>query len=72
MRKNRDYTGLVRTPASMDWLLRERAQLQGRMDACRRQIEELPLRLVKLQSQIDALDNVFSLHTVQVCVFRSS
>ena len=50
----------------MAWLLRERAQLKGLIDRCKRQIEDLPLRLVQFQTQMDALDAVFPLHAVPV------
>jgi hypothetical protein len=66
MQKNRDITGLVRTPPSMAWLIRERATLQGQIDRAKKQLDELPRWLVDLHAQMDALDAVFPLHTVQV------
>jgi hypothetical protein len=66
MPKNRDYTGLIRTPPSMAWLLRQRAKLKGQIDACRRQLVQLPLKLVQLQAKMDSIDSVFPLHAVQV------
>lgn len=66
MPKNRDYTGLVRTPPSMAWLIRQRAVLQGRLDKLNRQLETLPKEILLLQEQLNALDAVFPLHEIAV------
>ena len=50
----------------MAWLLRERSRLKGLVDRCELQMAELRLRIVQLQTQMDALDAVFPPHTVPV------
>jgi len=44
MPKNRDYTGLERTPSSMAWLIAQRAKLRGQLDRCSTQRSSPPLR----------------------------
>jgi hypothetical protein len=73
MSKNREYTGLERTPSSMAWLIDKRRSLKGQVEWVRRQIarrqrelEQLPLQLVQLETELANLDAVFKLHAVQV------
>jgi hypothetical protein len=66
MPKNRDYTGLLRTPPSMAWLIRERAKLKGMIERRQKQLEDLPREIVAIQARLDALDAVIPLHEVKV------
>jgi hypothetical protein len=66
MPKNREYTGLMRTPPSMAWLIRQRAWLKGQIDQCEKQLGELPRRIVDLQQQLAALDAVIPRQEVKV------
>lgn len=66
MPKNRDYTGLLRTPPSLAWLIRERARLKGQIDALDKRLEEIPRELVRLRGQLAALDAVIPRHEVEV------
>lgn len=66
MAKNRDYTGLVRTPSSMAWLIRERARIKGRIDRLQQLAERIPLELEGLSQQLRSIDAVFPLHEVKV------
>jgi hypothetical protein len=66
MAKNRDYTGLLRTPPSMAWLIRERARLQGIIDRCDRVIDEHARRRMAAARQLASLDAVFPLHEIKV------
>lgn len=66
MPKNRDYTGLVRTPPSMAWLIRERARLKGAIDKIDKQLEQLPRERVALVQALASLDQVIPLHEVRV------
>lgn len=66
MPKNRDYTGLVRTPPSMAWLIRERSMIKGMLERRQKQLEQLPREILELQMKLDALDAVIPLHEVKV------
>ncbi|TWO72331.1 hypothetical protein FN976_06420 [Caenimonas sedimenti] len=66
MPKNRDYTGLVRTPPSMAWLIQEVARLKGRIDKIDKLLEALPRERVELMQALDALQRVIPLHEVPV------
>jgi len=63
---NRKYTGLLRTPPSMAWLIRERARLKGNIDRRLKILEQLPHEIAQLRAQLDALDSVIPLHEVKV------
>lgn len=63
---NRDYTGLERTPSSMAWLIRKRGVAKGQLDKCKKQLAELPDRILSLEAEINALDMVIPLHEVKV------
>ena len=64
--KNREYTGLERTPASMAWLIRQKRTLLGRLEKKEKTLRELPDEILKLQQAISALDAVIPLHEVAV------
>ena len=66
MPKNRDYTGLVRTPPSMAWLIAQRARLRGQLDRYRRQQQALPDKIQRLELELACLDAVIPLHEVRV------
>ncbi len=66
MAKNRDYTGLVRTPSSMAWLIRERARIQGKIERLEKLASQLPLEIKALSEQLKSIDAVFPLHEVKV------
>lgn len=66
MAKNRDYTGLVRTPSSMAWLIKERARIKGRIDRLEKLAAEIPLELEALSQKLRSIDAVFPLHEVKV------
>lgn len=66
MPKNRDYTGLVRTPPSMAWLIRERSVIKGMLERRQKQLEQISREIPELQMKLDALDAVIPLHEVQV------
>jgi len=66
MPKYRTYTGLIRTPPSLAWLIRQRAALKGRIDKIQRALDALPRELVELQQRLAALDAVIPLHEVQI------
>lgn len=66
MPKNRDYTGLVRTPSSMAWLIGHRAKLKGQLDKAQTLLEELPVRIEGLQNELRAIDAVIPHHRVKV------
>lgn len=50
----------------MAWLIRERRRLQGEIDRTVKLLDELPGRLEALKAQMESLDGVFPLHSVQV------
>ena len=64
--KNRDYTGLVRTPSSMAWLIAQRARVKGQLDRLRRQQGTLPERIQTAEAELASLDAVIPLHEVNV------
>ena len=64
--KNRDYTGLERTPSSMAWLIAQRARIKGRLDRLRRQEGALPERIKTAEAELASLDAVIPLHEVKV------
>lgn len=66
MSKYRDYTGLLRTPPSLAWLIRERSRLKGQIDQCEKALDQLPRTLVELNQQLAALDAVIPRHEVKV------
>jgi hypothetical protein len=66
MPKNRDYTGLVRTPSSMAWLIRKRSVLKGQIDRLSKMQADIPDKIKALQNELDALDAVIPLHEVPV------
>ena len=66
MPKNRDYTGLERTPSSMAWLIGQRAKLRGQLDRYRTQQAALPEKIRILENELAALDSVIPLHEVKV------
>lgn len=64
--KNRDYTGLERTPSSMAWLIGQRARVKGQLDRLRRLEGTLPERIEKFVAELAALDAVIPRHEVKV------
>lgn len=66
MPKNRDYTGLERTPSSMAWLIGQRAKLRGQLDRYRAQEAALPEKIRTLEYELASLDAVIPLHAVKV------
>lgn len=66
MPKNRDYTGLDRSPSSLTWLIRRRAELRGAIDYIDKQLESLPQQRREHVKSLKALDQVFPLHEVKV------
>ena len=66
MPSNRDYTGLVRTPSSMAWLIGKRARLKGQLDRLKRVQQALPDQITALEKELAALDAVIPLHEVKV------
>ncbi len=63
---NRSYTGLVRTPSSMAWLIRHRAVVQGKLDRRLLLQKRLPEEIKALKKQLQSLDHVIPLHEVHV------
>ncbi|WP_300659224.1 hypothetical protein [Hydrogenophaga sp.] len=66
MSKNREYTGLVRTPSSMAWLIKQRSRISGKIKNLEKQHSELPEKIASLREHLASLDGVFPLHEVQV------
>jgi hypothetical protein len=66
MPKNRDYTGLVRTPSSMAWLIRKRSLDKGQIDKLAKAQAEIPDEIQPLQEELEARDAVIPLHEVPV------
>ncbi len=64
--KNRYYTGLIRTPSSMAWLIAQRARVKGQLDRLRRQQDTLPERIKSAEAELASLDAVIPLHEVKV------
>ena len=55
MPKNRDYTGLLRTPPSLAWLIREKARVRGRLERLEKALSALPAEIAQVQAEIAAL-----------------
>lgn len=66
MKKNRDYTGLVRTPSSMAWLIRTRQIQKGRLDKLLKLQRELPEQIANTERELAAIDAVIPFHEVKV------
>lgn len=66
MKKNRDYTGLERTPSSLVWLINERSRTRGKLDRYIQLLETLPGDICELMDRLASLDCVIPLHRVQV------
>ena len=64
--KNRDYTGLERTPSSMAWLIRKRSVLHRQIDQIERQLKEGLALIQALKATVAALDLVIPMHAVAV------
>ena len=64
--KNRDYTGLIRTPSSMAWLIAQRARIKGQLDRLRRQQGTLPERIKTAEAELASLDAVIPLHEIKI------
>lgn len=64
--KNRDYTGLVRTPSSMAWLIAQRARVKGRLDRLQRQQGAPPELIRAAEAELASLDALILLHEVKV------
>lgn len=62
----REYTGLVRTPSSMAWLIKKRASLQGRIEHKLETREKLQSDIRELRKQLKAIDEVIRQHEVAV------
>lgn len=62
----REYTGLVRTPSSMAWLIKKRASLQGRIEHKLETREKLKSEIRELRKQLKAIDEVIRQHEVTV------
>lgn len=66
MPKNRDYTGLLRTPPSLAWLIREKAKARGRLERLEKALASLPDEIEQAKVEIAALDAVIPRHRVKV------
>lgn len=66
MKKNRDYTGLARTPNSLSWLLRQRAIEKGQLDRFEKLLESLPAEIERTKAAIAQLDVVIPMHEIAV------
>lgn len=66
MPKNRDYTGLERTPSSMAWLIRQRSILRGKLEKLKALQATLPESIQSLETDLASLDAVIPLHEVKV------
>lgn len=66
MPKNRDYTGLVRTPSSMAWLIGQRTRVKGMIEKLQRLLEEMPIQLEQRKAELSAIDAIIPLHEVLV------
>ncbi|MFE8645299.1 hypothetical protein ACFX58_09480 [Sphingomonas sp. NCPPB 2930] len=65
-KKNRDYTGLLRTPPSLAWLIRQRSKLRGRIEALQKKLDAIPAEIEELKETLASLDMTFPLHEVRV------
>lgn len=61
-----EYTGLLRTPSSMAWLLNQRASILGRIEHKTEQKSKLQADISSLRQQLTAIDRVIRQHEVQV------
>lgn len=52
---NRRYTGLEKTPSSMAWLLKQRAEVRGKLDRAKRRLMEYERQLARQRFELDAL-----------------
>ena len=66
MPSNRDYTGLIRTPSSMVWLIGHRAKIKGQLDRLKRMQGTLPDKIRAAEAELAAIDAVIPLHEVKV------
>lgn len=66
MKKNRDYTGLERTPSSMAWLIRTRQMHKGRLDKLLKLQRELPDQIARAERELAAIDAVIPFHDVKI------
>ena len=66
MSKNREYTGLVRTPSSMAWLIGHRAKIKGQLDRLKRLQSTLPEKIRAAEADLAAIDAVIPFHEVKV------
>lgn len=66
MKKNRDYTGLERTPSSMAWLIRVRQVRKGQLDKFLALQARLPEQIALAQQELAAIDAVIPFHEVKV------
>lgn len=66
MATNRDYTGLIRTPPSISWLITQRARFKGEIDRLQRLERTLPERIRVAEAKLAALDTVIPFHEVKV------
>ena len=64
--KNRDYTGLVRTPSSMAWLIKKKATLLGRIEKSEKLLRDLPDQIAAMKAEASALDIVIPMHEVEI------
>lgn len=64
--ENKDYTGLLRTPPSMAWLIGQRASVKGQLDRLRRQPGTPPERIRSAEAELASLDAIIPLHEVKV------
>ena len=66
METNRYYTGLIRTPASIAWLIGQRARFKGEIDRLKRLERTLPERIKAAEAKMAALDVIIPFHEVKV------
>ncbi len=62
--KNRDLTGLERTPSSMAWLIKKKAILIGKIEKGEKLLRELPDQIAAMKAEASALDIVIPMHEV--------
>lgn len=62
--KNRDLTGLERTPSSMAWLIKKKAILLGKIEKGEKLLRELPDQIAAMKAEASALDIVIPMHEV--------
>lgn len=66
MPKNRDYTGLKRTPSSMARLISQRSILRGKLEKLKALQASLPERIQSLEADLASIDAAIPLHEVKV------